>query len=40
LVRLGYRVVRSAPFEEIASHLASQLATPCGFLVFRKSLTG
>jgi GNAT superfamily N-acetyltransferase len=36
--RLGYRVVRSAPFEQIAAHLASQLATPCEFLVFRKPL--
>lgn len=36
--RLGYRVVRSAPFEQIAAHLASQLATPCEFLVFRKRL--
>jgi GNAT superfamily N-acetyltransferase len=36
--RLGYRIVRSAPFEEIASHGASELATPCEFLVFRKSL--
>ena len=37
--RLGYRVVRSAPFEEIATHLASDLATPCQFLIFRKPLT-
>ena len=36
--RLGYRVVRSAPFEQVAAHLASQLATPCEFLVFRKPL--
>jgi GNAT superfamily N-acetyltransferase len=36
--RLGYRVVRSAPFEEVAAHLAPQLATPCEFLVFRKRL--
>jgi GNAT superfamily N-acetyltransferase len=36
--RLGYRVVRSAPFEQVAAHLAPQLATPCEFLVFRKSL--
>ena len=36
--RLGYRVVRAAPFEEIATHGASELATPCEFLVFRKSL--
>jgi hypothetical protein len=38
--RLGYRVVRSAPFEEIAAPAASQLATPCEFLVFRKALAG
>jgi GNAT superfamily N-acetyltransferase len=37
--RLGYETVRSAPFEEIATHSASQLATPCEFLVFRKALT-
>jgi GNAT superfamily N-acetyltransferase len=37
--RLGYRVVRTAPFEQVAAHLASQLATPCEFLVFRKPLT-
>jgi GNAT superfamily N-acetyltransferase len=37
--RLGYRVVRSAPFEEVAAHLAPHLATPCEFLIFRKGLT-
>jgi GNAT superfamily N-acetyltransferase len=37
-IRLGYRVVRSAPFEEVAAHLAPQLATPCEFLIFRKPL--
>ena len=36
--RLGYRVVRSAPFEEVATHATSQLATPCEFLVFSKPL--
>jgi hypothetical protein len=36
--RLGYRIVRTAPFEEMAVHEASQLATPCEFLVFRKAL--
>ena len=36
--RLGYRVVRSAPFEQVAAHLASQLAVPCEFLIFRKPL--
>jgi GNAT superfamily N-acetyltransferase len=36
--RLGYDVVRSAPFEQVAAHLASQLATPCEFLIFRKPL--
>ncbi len=36
--RLGYRVVRPAPVEKVAAHLASQLATPCEFLIFRKSL--
>jgi GNAT superfamily N-acetyltransferase len=36
--RLGYRVVRSALFEEVARDAASDLATPCEFLVFRKPL--
>jgi GNAT superfamily N-acetyltransferase len=36
--RLGYRVVRTAPFEHVAAHLAPQLAVPCEFLIFRKSL--
>jgi GNAT superfamily N-acetyltransferase len=36
--RLGYRVVRSAPVEQVAAHLAPQLATPCEFLIFRKPL--
>jgi GNAT superfamily N-acetyltransferase len=36
--RLGYRVVRSAPFEEIPAPPASKLATPCEFLIFRKRL--
>lgn len=38
--RLGYRVVRTAPFEDVAAHLASQLATPCEFLIFHKPLAG
>jgi GNAT superfamily N-acetyltransferase len=36
--RIGYRVVRSAPFEQVAAHLASRLAAPCEFLIFRKPL--
>jgi GNAT superfamily N-acetyltransferase len=36
--RLGYRVVRSAPFEQVAAHLVPQLAVPCEFLIFRKPL--
>jgi GNAT superfamily N-acetyltransferase len=36
--RLGYRIVRSARFEEVAGPPASQLAAPCEFLVFRKPL--
>jgi GNAT superfamily N-acetyltransferase len=36
--RLGYRVVRTAPFEEIVAHLEPLLAVPCEFLVFRKAL--
>ncbi len=35
--RLGYRFVRPAPFEEVAAHLAPYVATPCEFLIFRKS---
>jgi GNAT superfamily N-acetyltransferase len=36
--RLGYEVVRSAPFEQVAAHLTSELAVPCEFLIFRKPL--
>ena len=36
--RLGYQIARSAPFDEIAAHLAPQLATPCEFLIFHKPL--
>ncbi len=36
--RLGYQVVRTAPFEDVATHLAAQLATPCEFLIFHKPL--
>jgi GNAT superfamily N-acetyltransferase len=36
--RLGYRVIRIAPFDEVAAHLAPQLAADCEFLVFRKRL--
>jgi GNAT superfamily N-acetyltransferase len=36
--RLGYRVVRTAPFDQVAAHLAPWLATPCEFLIFRKPL--
>jgi GNAT superfamily N-acetyltransferase len=35
-MRLGYRVVRSAPFEQIASHLAPQLAVRCEILCSRS----
>jgi hypothetical protein len=38
--RLGYRVIRSARVEEVAAHLASRLAMPCEFLIFRKPLGG
>jgi ribosomal protein S18 acetylase RimI-like enzyme len=37
--RLGYRVMRTAPFEEVATHAASELTTPCELLVFRKALS-
>jgi GNAT superfamily N-acetyltransferase len=36
--RLGYRVARSSPVEDVAAHLASRLTTPCEFLVFHKRL--
>jgi GNAT superfamily N-acetyltransferase len=36
--RLGYRVARSAPFEQVAAHLAPGLAAPCEFLIFHKPL--
>jgi GNAT superfamily N-acetyltransferase len=36
--RLGYQVVRTSSFEEVAAHLAPQLAAPCEFLIFRKPL--
>jgi GNAT superfamily N-acetyltransferase len=36
--RLGYRIVRVAPFDQVAAHLASQLAVPCKFLIMRKPL--
>jgi GNAT superfamily N-acetyltransferase len=37
--RLGYKVIRSEPFEHIApAHRASQLRTPCEFLIFCKPL--
>jgi GNAT superfamily N-acetyltransferase len=36
--RLGYRVVRTAPFDDVAPHLAPGLATRCEFLIFRKPL--
>jgi GNAT superfamily N-acetyltransferase len=36
--RLGYRVVRTAPFDQVAACLACRLATPCEFLIFRKPL--
>jgi GNAT superfamily N-acetyltransferase len=37
--RLGYRVVRTAEFEEFAARASAQLATPCEFLVFQKALS-
>jgi ribosomal protein S18 acetylase RimI-like enzyme len=37
--RLGYRIVRTAPFEEIVTNPADDLAKPCEFLIFRKSLS-
>jgi GNAT superfamily N-acetyltransferase len=38
--RLGYRVIRTVRFEQVAAHLEPQLATPCEFLIFHKSLAG
>ncbi|HEY7047064.1 MAG TPA: GNAT family N-acetyltransferase [Jatrophihabitantaceae bacterium] len=37
--RLGYRVVRTERFDQVAAHLEHQLATPCEFLIFHKPLT-
>jgi GNAT superfamily N-acetyltransferase len=36
--RLGYEIVRTATFDQVAPHLAPHLATPCEFLIFRKPL--
>ena len=36
--RLGYRVVRTERFEQVAPHLAHQLATPCEFVIFHRPL--
>ncbi|WP_326954991.1 GNAT family N-acetyltransferase [Amycolatopsis sp. NBC_01286] len=36
--RLGYRVTHRADLAEDYPHLASSLATPCDFLVYRKEL--
>ena len=36
--RLGYRVIGTARFDQVAAHLEAQLATPCEFLIFRKAL--
>jgi N-acetylglutamate synthase-like GNAT family acetyltransferase len=36
--RLGYAIVESLPFEQVASPAASDLATPCEFLLFNKPL--
>lgn len=35
---LGYRVIRTARFEQVAAHLEPWLATPCEFLIFHKPL--
>ena len=37
--RLGYRVVRTAPIEQVAAHLAPGLAAPCEFLIFHKVIS-
>jgi GNAT superfamily N-acetyltransferase len=36
--RLGYRVTRTAPVDEVAAQLASELDQPCEFLIFHKPL--
>jgi GNAT superfamily N-acetyltransferase len=36
--RRGYRLVRTAPFEEVATHAAADLATACEFEIFQKPL--
>lgn len=37
--RLGYQVVRTEAFEQVAAHLQPHLATPCQFLIFHKLLS-
>jgi hypothetical protein len=36
--RLGYRVVRTAAFDEVAPQSRPHLASPCEFLIFKKPL--
>jgi GNAT superfamily N-acetyltransferase len=37
-LRLGYDIVETVPFEELAPLLAPDLAVPCHVLIFRKAL--
>jgi len=36
--RSGYKVVRQGRFEDQYPHLAPQLATPCDFIIYNKSI--
>jgi len=36
--RIGYRPVRTEPFDEAYPALAPQLATPCAFVIYQKPL--
>jgi ribosomal protein S18 acetylase RimI-like enzyme len=38
--RIGYRILRTATIDETYPALAPLLATPCGFAIYEKDLTG
>ncbi len=37
-IRIGYRPIKTEPFEHAYGHLAPHLATPCDFTIYHKSL--
>ena len=37
-IQLGYQVIRTERFDQVAAHLEDQLSTPCEFRIFRKAL--